>query len=35
MSIGTKIGVPVAIVSSYPSYYIFTNYNEVGIRDED
>ncbi|XTI94257.1 hypothetical protein V2W45_1473474 [Cenococcum geophilum] len=26
-SIGTKIGLPVTIVSSHPLYYIFTNYN--------
>jgi hypothetical protein len=34
-STGTKIGLPVATVSSHPSYRIFTNYNGVGIRDED
>jgi len=34
-SIGTKIGLPVAIVSSHPLYRIFTNYNGVGIWDED
>ncbi|XTI90842.1 hypothetical protein V2W45_1470742 [Cenococcum geophilum] len=28
-SIGTKIGLPVAIVSSYLLYYIFTNYNRA------
>ena len=32
---GTKIGVPVATVSNHPSYRIFTNYNGVGVRDED
>jgi len=35
MSIKIKIGLPVATVSSYLLYYIFTNYNRVGIRDED
>ncbi|XTI82086.1 hypothetical protein V2W45_1463679 [Cenococcum geophilum] len=34
-SIGIKIGLPVAIVSSHLLYCIFTNYNGVGIRDED
>jgi hypothetical protein len=32
---GTKVGLPVATVSRYPSYRVFTNYNGVGKRDED
>jgi len=35
MSTGIKIGLLVATVSSYPLYYIFINYNRVGIRDKD
>ena len=34
-STGTKIGLPVATVSKYPSYRFFTNYNGVGERDDD
>lgn len=32
---GTKIGVPVATVSRYPSYRVLTNYNGAGERDGD
>ncbi|KAI9767708.1 MAG: hypothetical protein M1839_004369 [Geoglossum umbratile] len=33
-SIGTRVGVPVATIRE-PSCCIFTNYNGVGIRDQD
>lgn len=32
--IGTMLGFPIAIVSNYPLYWIFTNYNRVGICDK-
>jgi hypothetical protein len=35
MSTGTKVGLPVATVSKYPLYCIFTNYNGVGARSWD
>ncbi|KAF3028716.1 hypothetical protein E8E12_000182 [Didymella heteroderae] len=34
-STGTRVGLPVATVSDYPSYRVFTNYNGVGTRDTD
>ena len=34
-SIGTKIGLPVATVQKKPSCRIFTNYNGIGVRDQD
>lgn len=27
---GTKVSLPIAIVSKHLSYYVFTNYNRVG-----
>ena len=35
ISIGIMLGFPIATVSNYPSYRIFTNYNGVGTRDEE
>jgi hypothetical protein len=34
-STGTRIGLPVATVQERPSCRIFTNYNGIGVRDED
>ena len=34
-STGTKIGLPVATIQEKPSCRIFTNYNGIGVRDQD
>ena len=35
ISIETMLGFPIAIVSNYLLYWIFTNYNRVGTRDKE